>query len=269
VKDYVLELVGARSGFNAKMNTMREYLQACILRIMHDEGIFRSTAFLGGTALRFLYKLPRFSEYLDFSLTSDEQYEFVSLVATIKRELQLAGYDITISYNDEKTVQYAMIRFENLMYDAGLAPRKTQKFSIRIEIDTNPPTGAALTTDIVNIYFPISFLTYDIPSLFAGKVHALLSRRYTKGRDFYDLGWYLSRWKDLVPNIRLLHNALNQSGWKGEVPSVDTWRSFLYNVVEKSDWQKVRQDVENFLENPSEMNIYTQEKVLSLIEWKR
>jgi len=93
VRDYVLELVAARTGLNAKLNIMREYLQAYILRIMHDEGVFRSTAFLGGTALRFLHKLPRFSEDLDFSITGDtQQYTFVDLVAKIKQCLENKKY---------------------------------------------------------------------------------------------------------------------------------------------------------------------------------
>lgn len=266
VKDYVLELVAAKTGFNAKLNSMREYLQAYILRIMHDEGVFRSTAFLGGTALRFIYKLPRFSEDLDFSITGDKRYIFVDLIRKIKRELELTGYDISISYNDEKTVQYAMVKFEKLMYEAGMSPRKEQKFSIKIEIDTNPPQGAILKTNILNIYFPLAFLSFDIPSLFAGKIHALLSRKYTKGRDFFDLGWYLSRWKDISPNITLLQNSLKQTGWEEEMLSENTWRSFLYKVVEETDWEKIRQDVENFLENPADMNIFTKENTLTLIK---
>lgn len=266
MKDYVLELIATKTGFNTKLNIMREYLQACILRIMHDNRVFRSTAFLGGTALRFLYDLPRFSEDLDFSLTGNKQYAFVDLVIKIKQELELAGYDISISYNDEKTVQYAMVKFDKLMYETGISPHKEQKFSIRIELDTNPPKGAGLKTNIVNKYFPISFLSYDIPSLFAGKLHALLSRKYTKGRDFFDLGWYLSRWKNILPNITLLQNALKQTGWKGKMPSEHTWQDLLYTVIKAADWQKIEEDVENFLENPSDMNIFTKKNMLGLMQ---
>ena len=266
MKDYVLELVAGQRSLNAKLNIMREYLQAYILRIMHDEGIFRSTAFLGGTALRFLYNLPRFSEDLDFSLTGDKKYKFVDIAGKIKQELVLAGYDISMTYNDQKTVQYAMVKFGKLMYESGFSPHVEQKFSIKIEIDTNPPEGAIFKTDIVNKYFPISFLSYNLPSFFAGKLHALLSRRYTKGRDFFDIGWYFSRWKDISPNITLLQNALRQTGWKEEMPSENNWRDFVYRVVEETDWKKVKQDVENFLENPSDMNIFSKENVLNLIK---
>jgi predicted nucleotidyltransferase component of viral defense system len=265
MKDYVLELVSAKTGYNAKLNIMREYLQAFILRIMHDKRVFRSTAFLGGTALRFLYGLPRFSEDLYFSVTGKEQFIFADLIVEIKKELELAGYNISINYNDEKIVQYAMIKFEQLMYEAQISSHRDQKFSIKIEIDTNPPEGANLKTNIVNKYFLVSFLSYDVPSLFAGKLHALLSRKYTKGRDYFDLGWYLSKWKNIIPNISLLQNALIQTGWKKEMPSADTWRNFLYRTAEALDWQDVENDVRNFLENPLDMDIFTKNNLLNLI----
>ena len=266
MKDYVLELTHKQTGFNAKLNIMREYLQAYILRILHDEGVFRTTAFLGGTALRFIYGLPRFSEDLDFSLTNAEAYSFIELIKKIKGELTLAGYEVTVSYNEKKIVQHVFIRFGELLHEAGISPHPQQKFSIKIEIDTNPPKGAILKTHIFNKYFPIAFLSHDLLSLFAGKMSALLSRKYTKGRDFFDIGWYLSRWKDITPNVILLHNALRQTRWEGEIPTENNWRDCLYRVVAKADWRKVRQDVENFLENPSDMNIFTQENVLALIK---
>lgn len=266
MKDFVLELASKETGFNNKLNIMREYLQAYILRIMHEDGAFRATAFLGGTALRFLYQLPRFSEDLDFSAVKKPSRGFIELMKKIKDELLLAGYDISITYNEEKTVQFAFVKFNGLMHEAGISALKGQKFSIKIEIDTNPPKGAVLKTNIVNKYFPISFLSYDIPSLFAGKLHALLNRKYTKGRDFFDLGWYLSKWKDLSPNIILFQNALKKTGWEKDLPSEDSWRDFIYEAVKSADWKKVKQDVEKFLENPPDMNIFSKENCLSLIK---
>jgi predicted nucleotidyltransferase component of viral defense system len=268
MKDYCLELASKQQGFNAKLNIMREYLQAYILRIMHDEGVFRTTAFLGGTALRFLYNLPRFSEDLDFSLVNKAGYKFIELIRKVKEELILAGYAVTVSYKETKTVNDAFVKFDGLMYEAGISPLKAQRFSIKIEIDTNPPDGAVVTTDIVNKYFPISFLSYDVSSLFAGKLNALLCRKYTKGRDFFDLGWYLSKWKDLSPNLTLLENGLEQMKWKGAIPSKDDWRDFIYKVVKGTDWLKVRKDAENFLERSSDLDIFTKENVLALLDQK-
>ncbi|MDD4980573.1 MAG: nucleotidyl transferase AbiEii/AbiGii toxin family protein [Candidatus Omnitrophica bacterium] len=266
MKDYVLELVSGKEGYNAKLNIMREYLQAYILRVMHDEGVFRSVAFLGGTALRFLHGLPRFSEDLDFSLVQKPQVRFEALLKKIMLELSSAGYDTTFSYNDKKAVNSAFIKFSNLMFEAGVSPLKSQKFSIKIEIDNNPPQGAVLETQLVNKYFPISFLSYDTKSLFTGKLHALLCRKYAKGRDYFDLGWYLSKWKGIEPNFLLFKNGLQQTGWSSELPDKNNWRGLIYKVVERADWKKIKQDVEQFLENPSDLNIVTRENVMQLLQ---
>lgn len=266
MKDYCLELAGKQEGSNAKLNLMREYLQFYILKIMHDEGVFRDTAFLGGTALRILHGLPRYSEDLDFSTAGKPGYTFAALMKKVKEELSLAGYRVETREDKEKTVNSAFIKFEGLMHEAGVSPLKSQKLSIKIEIDTNPPKGENLQTSIINKYFPISFLSYDLPSLFAGKFHALLSRRYTKGRDFFDLGWYLSKWKEITPNFVLLENALKQTGWENNFPAKDTWKVFLREVVEKTDWKIVRQDAERFLEDASDLNIFTKDNLLLLLK---
>lgn len=266
MKDYVLELTASKTGYNAKLNAMREYLQAYVLRILHEEGVFRTAAFVGGTALRFLYDLPRFSEDLDFSVVEKMNYSFAKIIEKVKQELVMAGYMVSVVYNDKKTVYDSMIKFEELMHEAGLSPLKSQNFSIKIEIDTNPPQGAGLKTQIVNKYFPISFLSYDTPSLFSGKLNAILSRKYTKGRDFFDLGWYLSKWRGISPNIKLLQNGLEQTGWKNQMPTEENWREYIYKVVEGTDWKKVKKDVENFLENPHDVEIFSKENILSLIK---
>ena len=96
-------------------------------------------------------------------------------------------------------------------------------------------------------------------------MHALLTRKYTKGRDFFDIAWYLSRFKTLSPNLTLLHNALTQTQFKGAMPTQENWRQYLYAVVKKIDWKVIDQDVANFLENPGDMDIFTKENVLQLI----
>lgn len=265
MKDHALQLVAAKEGFNAKLNAMREYLQAYTLKILHGEGWFRTEVFVGGTALRFLYDLPRFSEDLDFSAVKNPEKPFVDFVSALKGELTAAGYTVEISYSDKKAVQYAMIKFKRLMYEARLSPHRDHTFSIKLETDTKPPAGAAVETQAVHRHFPMVLLTYDRSSLFAGKCHALLARKYTKGRDFFDLGWYLSRWKGLAPNIQFLRNALKQTDWAGEVPTESNWRKFLRGVVETTDWKKVTRDIENFLENPKDLDVFTQANVLKLL----
>lgn len=265
MKDYALQLAASKTGYSAKLNALREYLQAYILKIFQEEKMFQSAAFMGGTALRFLHNLPRFSEDLDFSLERKKSYSFVEILKKVKRELTLAGYEISISYKDQKIVEMATVKFEGLMREAGLSPLARQKFSVKIEIDTKPPVGAVLKTEIANKFFPIAFLCHDLASLFAGKLTALLTRKYTKGRDFFDLGWYLSRWRDLVPNLALLQNGLRQASWKEPLPTESTWKELIYGVVERTDWKKVKGDVENFLENPSDLSVFTKENVLQLV----
>ena len=142
MKDHCLELVRKQSDPSVKYNVMREYAQAYVLKLMQEAGALQSYAFLGGTALRFLYDLPRFSEDLDFSLSRPAALSFVDLMTRIKKDLALAGYSAGVSYNDEKTVHSAFIKFEGLMFEAGLSPMKSQKFSIKIDVDTRPPQGA-------------------------------------------------------------------------------------------------------------------------------
>ena len=268
MKDYVLELAASKSNPDDKFNTVREYLQSYILRIMQDFGAFRYCAFLGGTALRFLFDLPRFSEDLDFSLVNKQEKTFVELITHIKKELELSGYNVEISYKDNKTVQSAMIKFSDLMYETGLSGLKDQKISVKLEIDTNPPQGAGFNTKIVNKYFPLSFLAYDLPSLFSGKMHAVLTRRYSKGRDFYDIFWYLSRMKDIKPDITFLKNALKQTGWDKAMPEEDNWRDYLKRIVEDVNWDVVSKDAGSFLEHPEDMNIFTKENLLKIIAQK-
>ena len=265
MKDHCLALVAAKSGYNDKLNAMREYLQAYILSFMYEGVIFRHAAFVGGTALRFLHSLPRFSEDLDFSQTGKEKVKFGALMGKIMRELELAGYNAAALVDEEKTINSAFIKFERLMHEAGISPLKSQKFSVKIEIDTHPPEGAVLEEQLVNKFFQINFLTYDRASLFSGKVHAILSRKYTKGRDLFDLGWYLMTWKGIEPNFIQLNNALAQSKWQGPVFSKVNWRKVVSDAIAKADWKKVRSDVEPFLERPRDIELLSQEAVLKML----
>jgi predicted nucleotidyltransferase component of viral defense system len=266
MKDYLLELVSAVEGDNKKLNIMREYLQSYILRILFEKKFFQHCAFVGGTALRFIHELPRFSQDLDFSLVNDKDFSFYDLAEFLKKKLSSSGYMVNLKSSKEKTVLSAMIKFRQLLFEAGLSPLEARNFSVKIEIDSNPPQGANLENKIINKYFPLSFTAYNLSSLFAGKIHALLTRKYTKGRDFFDLGWYLSKWENINPNIELLSNALKQTNWESDFPTLDNWRDFLYKVVEKTNWDLVKKDVENFLERSLDLKIFNKENILKLIK---
>lgn len=266
MKDYALSLAAGQRGQYAKLNVLREYLQAYILRILHDAGFFRSAAFVGGTALRFLYGAPRFSEDLDFSRAEGKAVGLIPLLKKVEGDLRAAGYEVGVACDGGKAVQSAFVRFTGLLHEGGLSPHRNQNLSVKIEIDTNPPAGALLETALVNRHFPIAFLCHDRSSLFAGKLNAVLCRRYTKGRDFFDLGWYLSRWPKLSPNFVLLQNGLRQMKWQGSPPDESSWRDVIGEAVTKADWRKVIDDARSFLENPADMGIFTKENILLLLK---
>ena len=259
-----IKLAGLKTA-DEKYNFLREFLQELILQIIDRHKYFKHLAFVGGTALRVIYDLPRFSEDLDFSAVAAEPGFFAGLLKKVKEGLGLAGYQTTIAYDDQKTVLSASIKFQGLLQAAGMTGHKTQLLSIKIEIDSNPPAGAGLETRLVNKYFPVAFQAYDTPSLFAGKLHCVYTRKYLKGRDFFDIGWYLSKWPDLKPNLVMLCNALKQSGWKGDFPEEATWRKMLSEKTAAADWEKVKRDVENFLENPGDRDIFSKQNIMTII----
>lgn len=265
MRDYLLHLAAERTSTHEKLNTMREYLQVYCLRILHEKGYFGQLAFLGGTALRFLYALPRFSEDIDFSLEHRKGYDFRQLLRQIKSSLELAAYDVSISFHDKGNVHSAFIRFAGLMYETGLSTQRGQKLSIKLEIDAVPPKGAIVETHLVNRYFPIVFLHYNLPSLLAGKLHALLTRSFHKGRDYYDIGWYMSRWQDIQPNFKLLNAALSQTNWDGPLVDHNNWRQLLRTKLENTNWSALAQDVRPFLEDPKDLNVITKDTLLGLL----
>jgi hypothetical protein len=99
----------------------------------------------------------------------------------------------------------------------------------------------------------------------AGKIHALLMRPYTKGRDLYDLLWYLTRSEAVVPNVVLLNNALYQTGWEGDRVTEETWRSIVRERLERLDWASVSEDVSAFLEHPAERSLLTRTTLLAAL----
>ena len=192
MKELALALIRGMDDPGLAVNRLREYLQCLVLRSLHDCEAFRSMAFVGGTALRFLHGLPRFSEDLEFSLISPESYTGRDWMTSIKRDLSLAGFDLDVTWNEQNVVQVGWVRVAGLLREAGYSSMATEKLSIKIEIDTRPPAGARSEKRLVTRHVTFLLQYYDLPSLMAGKLHAVLTRKHTKGRDWYDLAWYLS-----------------------------------------------------------------------------
>jgi len=246
---------------------VREYLQARILQSLQRSGAMQSIAFHGGTALRFIYNLPRFSEDLDFALErAIEAYDFRSYLRQIERDFLAEAYELDFKISDQRTVHKAFVRFRGLLYELGLSGHQTEVLAVKLEIDTNPPQGAGLSTTTLNRHVPLNIHHHDRSSLFAGKLHAVLQRSYLKGRDIFDLWWYLTQPEWPEPNYELLNRALDQSNWIGPELSQKNWRDSVYQRLEQLDWQEaVLQDIRPFILSTDWEAQLTQPNVLGLL----
>ena len=266
MKEYLKTLIQSSSSPVEARNLSREYLQALILQSLQRTGAMTAIAFHGGTALRFLYSLPRYSEDLDFALErNSELYDFRSYLQTIRKDLEAEGYKITLKVNDQKTVHSAFIRFSGLPYELKLTPHQDETLAVKLEVDTNPPVGAVLNTSLVRHHVLLNLQHHDRASLLAGKLHAILQRPYLKGRDLYDLIWYLSDkdWPD--PNLTLLNNALSQTNWDGPNLVLKNWREVVHSKIEKVSFEQALEDVRPFLGSSEDIGLLTKNNLLSLL----
>ena len=264
MKDRALALANESSDPNEKMNRLREYVQASCLRSLHESGAFSSLSFVGGTALRFLYQLPRFSEDLGLSLEDKTAYKPEQWLAKLKRDLQFAGFTSEISWHPDKTVQSAWIRIEGLLAEARIVSRPSQKLSIKLEIDTNPPAGAETETRLVNRHFLFALRHHSLPCLMAGKIRALLTRPWTKGRDWYDLIWYCARIPPVHPAESFLFSSLAQGDHFHNLSDF-SWKTALVEKLDGIDEKAMIADVEPFLERPADKDLLSKDLIRTLL----
>jgi predicted nucleotidyltransferase component of viral defense system len=266
MKDHLLQTVLAQP-VERRSNLAREYLQLYLLRLMHDAGSTGDLAFVGGTALRLLNRLPRFSEALDFChepLPKRARFDAADLFDTIERGLSKAGYDVTVKAKPDRTVASAFFRFQGIPREAGWNRDPHLALSVKVEADLRPPKGAVVETTLVQRFFPVSLRHYDLPSLFAGKLHAILARRWAKGRDWFDLVWYLTEPKGLEPNLSLLENALKQTR-TAALPR-EGWRAAVRQRLETLDWKAVISDLRPFVERQSDLELLSKDAIHKLLE---
>lgn len=266
MKEELFRLAKLEKSPLAARNLAREYLQALILQSLQRAGAMTMLAFHGGTALRFLYSLPRYSEDLDFALERpSERYDFRAFLKTIRSDLETQGYMVELKVNDQKTVHSAFVRFPGLPYDLNVSPHRDEVLAVKIEVDTNPPSGAGLATSLIRRHVLLNLQHHDQASLLAGKLHAILQRPYLKGRDLYDLTWYLSDKSWPTPNLVLLNNALAQTNWNSPTLTVDNWRKVVYSRLESIAWEQAIDDVRPFLATTEDLALLTRENVLQLL----
>lgn len=267
MKEHLRQLAAQAGNDLARGGLVREYLQARILEALQEEGLFLRWAFVGGTALRFLYSIPRFSEDLDFSLIdAGAESGIEAAMARVKRALTFEGYAVDIKLGGRPPVASAWVRFPGLPHELGLSPHAGQALSIKIELDTNPPPGAGIETSIVRRHVTLNLCHHDRGSLLAGKLHAVLSRPWAKGRDLYDLVWYLADRSWPAPNLKLLNAALAQTGGTGSPLTQANWRRELLKRLEMVDWKRAQADVRPFLERAQDIDLVTPEALRAVVQ---
>ena len=236
-------------------NALQELMQHYILASLSRAGLFAEAMFHGGTCLRIVYGINRFSQDLDFLLKKPKpHFVWQPYLARVQRDCAQEGIDFEIQ--DKSDVDGAMckafLKTDSIgkVMTLGLpyGRQAQRKIRVRLEIDTNPPEGSRFETSYLSFPMTAPITVQSLASGFATKSHALLCRTYTKGRDWYDLIWYVGR--RIEPNLELLANALLQQGpWKNEKQEITV--AWLLNALRDKigtiDWRVARSDVQRFL----------------------
>lgn len=248
-----------------ELNALKEITQEVALYALYKVGFFEKACFMGGTCLRIVHSLDRFSEDLDFSTRKvDLNFKLDEYLEKAMDIMNPYGYGLTIDEKDlaDKSVQSRFLKDDSIKKVLTFKHKQDerQKIKIKVEIDTNPPEGAVEKTEFIDFPEDFQILAYDLPSLMSGKLHALLCRTYEKGRDWYDYSWYVKN--NCSPNLKLLENALKQLGpWKGKDIQVDEkfLKDELVGKIESLDWEDIKKDVRKFLspEKAQSLNIWS------------
>jgi predicted nucleotidyltransferase component of viral defense system len=246
-----------------ELSAFKEIAQEILLMALSRANFFKQGAFQGGTCLRILYGLQRYSEDLDFILY-DKNPEFKWQMYCNEIRLEFESYGLSVEVKDRSevngTIKKAFLKSDsfgkviNLNYERNRAD--TQSITIKLEIDTNPPTGSEFENKLLDFPAPFSVISQSPPSLFSGKLHALLCRPYVKGRDWYDFTWYVAH--GIQVNYTLLENALKQLGpWQNQSLQINKkWLTDnLREKVATLDWEAAKNDVRNFIKQREQTSI--------------
>ena len=234
---------------------LQEMLQSIVLAALSRSGFFKSALFHGGTCLRLIHGLARFSEDLDFLLKeADPDFEWSPYLAAIQQDCAASG--IVMEARDKSTagtaVRKAWLKTDSIGTVLEWIPpyprMAGRKIRIKLEVDTRPPEGSGYETHYLMFPEIVPITVQDLPSAFATKMHALLCRAYTKGRDWYDFLWFVAR--AIAPRLDVLGRALHQQGpWAGQ--TLDVTPDWMTQTLEASiaaiDWAQAARDVQRFL----------------------
>lgn len=271
--EQMLQAYSVESLYDRK-NAMKEILQEIVLCGLSRAGFFKKAAFYGGTALRIFYGLDRFSEDLDFSLEAkNPAFDLSEYFPILEKEVRSFGLNMTVlekvKANDShirsaflkgNTKEHLLLFYGNEQIAGSVV--KTEAVKIKFEVDVDPPKYAAFEHKYRLLPSPYEIKLYDMPSLFAGKIHAVLARAWRnriKGRDLYDYVFYLSR--DAAVNLAHLHERLIDSGYirKEDTCTLDDIKRMLREHFDAINFSQAKQDVEPFIHNTSALDIWNAE----------
>jgi predicted nucleotidyltransferase component of viral defense system len=261
------------------LSTLREIMQEITLAGLSRTDFFEKAAFYGGTALRIFYGLDRFSEDLDFSLLKpDPDFSIEPYFKAIVDEFRSLG--LTVSIKEKKKANQTAIDsaflkadtiwqeivLEDIIKETGVRSNKTLK--IKIEVDRQPPLN--FKTEEKLLLRPFSFYVkcFARPSLFAGKMHALLFRKWknrVKGRDWYDVEWYIKKGIPLDVN-HFLARAKDTNDWKEDSISKEQIIELLDTKIKSVSFSSIKEDVVRFIKNDDVLKIWSPEYFKDLIE---
>lgn len=236
-------------------NVLQELMQHYVLASLSRAGLFAEAMFQGGTCLRIINGINRFSEDLDFLLKQpDPGFRWQKYLEAVREDCRREGFVFEVQDRNQAdgAVRKAFLKTDSigkiLSLELPFERHRAGKIRIKLEIDTNPPAGSTFTTSYITFPVTAPLTTQSLESGFALKLHALLCRSYVKGRDWYDFVWYVAR--KTRPDSALLANALHQSGpWAGQqIMVTPSWlRENMAAAIRRIDWAAARQDVQRFL----------------------
>ncbi len=252
---------------NDRRNATYEVMQQVVLAGLYRGGFFEHAAFYGGTCLRMMHGVERYSEDMDFSLLKkDEDFSLERFFPAIIDECRLMGREVEITRKDKRTfgkVESAFLKDTTDVYNISFQTERSIK--IKIEVDTMPPLR--FDTEQQLLLQPFSFMVrcFTLPCLFAGKMHALLFRQWknrVKGRDWYDFEWYV---RTSVP-LKFEHLQARVKEFNGMDIDIEQFQAMLTERLSKTDIRQVKADVLPFVKNPQELEIWSNDYFVQLAQ---
>ena len=261
---------------NELINALKEVYQEIALLGLYRGGFFQKAAFYGGTALRIIHGLDRFSEDLDFSLLSkDPTFDIETYFPYVIDEFEALGIKMTLlkkSKSKESNIESAFLKNDTSIHTLNIeiddlshildGIHSGKKIKIKFEVDINPPLK--FQTEAHTLLLPTTFniIAMTLPNLYAGKLHALLFRNWktrVKGRDWYDFEWYVKR--GVKVNLGHLQERMIESGDlnREERLSKEKLKALMKEKIDTLDIDKAKQEVQVFIKDPSVLDFWSRD----------